>query len=203
MDLRRISPAITRQQKLTVVSVEEVRRQARVDFDEEDDLIRSYIVTAYDHIQRYLRGYILLEEQYEFYTSPCDDGIDLPVRPLSTRASPVTVESRDTAGTYTALTAGTYFIREAVPLAIVREPSSLWPNAFNYVHPRAYRVRIWAGHPTADTIPEPLKQAIRMLAAHFYKNRETTGPDGRDPGAAIPFGLQALCGPYRFALNHS
>lgn len=46
-----------------------------------------------------------------------------------------------------------------------------------------------------ETIPEPLKEAIRQLASHLYENREATlvGVTAQ----ALPFGVLDLLTPYR------
>lgn len=46
-----------------------------------------------------------------------------------------------------------------------------------------------------DPVPEPLKEAVRMLAGHLYENREATlvGITAQE----LPFGLFGLIAPYR------
>ena len=46
MDVRRISPALTTEQKLTVVTLAEAKMQARVSHSFEDSLITSFIAAA-------------------------------------------------------------------------------------------------------------------------------------------------------------
>jgi uncharacterized phiE125 gp8 family phage protein len=48
-----------------------------------------------------------------------------------------------------------------------------------------------AGFGDAAAVPEELKLAIRVLAAHFYEHREG------DRGAPAPSALSALIAPYR------
>ena len=56
----------------------------------------------------------------------------------------------------------------------------------------------FTGIPTDDpetTVPAPVKEAIRQLAAHLYENREATlsGVTAQE----LPFGLLDLLTPYR------
>ena len=44
-------------------------------------------------------------------------------------------------------------------------------------------------------VPEPLKQAIKLLVAHFYENREAT-VIGNTPNV-LPYSVFDLVGPYR------
>lgn len=46
---------------------------------------------------------------------------------------------------------------------------------------------------TADAIPEDIRHAVTLLAAHFYENREAT-TDSRD---LLPLGVASLLAPYR------
>jgi uncharacterized phiE125 gp8 family phage protein len=46
---------------------------------------------------------------------------------------------------------------------------------------------------TALSVPEPLRQAIRLLAAHWYENRSLVA----DAAAALPETVAALIAPYR------
>ncbi len=51
-----------------------------------------------------------------------------------------------------------------------------------------------AGHATPADTPGPLKQAVLMLAAHFYENRESAG-EARV--YSVPRSVDALIAPYR------
>jgi len=54
-------------------------------------------------------------------------------------------------------------------------------------------IRFTAGYgTTADAIPEDLRHAVTLLAAHFYENREAT----TDPRAPLPLGVAGLLAPY-------
>ena len=91
MDLRRISPAITREDKLRVVTVDQVKAQARVPLSDnsEDKLIESYIVSAYDYLsgpEGWLGRCCLLDEEWEDY-------VGMPDR-LRHRASDAALQGR-------------------------------------------------------------------------------------------------------------
>jgi uncharacterized phiE125 gp8 family phage protein len=204
MDLRRISPALTREQKLGVVTVPQVKAQARVIGDDEDGLIESYIISAYDYLsgpEGWLGRCCLLEEEWEYYVGMPDRlGIELPMRPF--REDSLTFEYfRSDA--YTAVDAGFYFVStvDSFP-RIARTRTLSWPY-YGIPFSRAYRIRFKAGFGAAEDIPEPIKLAIKMLCAHWYANRETVGPDGRSVGEDVKYGLRSLCGRYRVALDHS
>jgi uncharacterized phiE125 gp8 family phage protein len=48
---------------------------------------------------------------------------------------------------------------------------------------------------SASDVPEPLRQAIRLLVAHWYENRGLVAGDGQ--GAVLPATVAALIAPYR------
>ena len=48
---------------------------------------------------------------------------------------------------------------------------------------------------TASAVPEPLKQAIRQLVAHWYENRGAGPPD--ESALRMPASVAALIAPYR------
>jgi hypothetical protein len=54
-----------------------------------------------------------------------------------------------------------------------------------------------AGWPTAADVPQPLKAAIMLLAAHFIRNREAV-TIGRSTVESMPlkFAVDALTAPY-------
>jgi uncharacterized phiE125 gp8 family phage protein len=55
-------------------------------------------------------------------------------------------------------------------------------------------IDITAGYGAADDVPAPLKQAVRMLAAHWFENRALVGA-GRD-AAVMPRTVEALIAPF-------
>jgi uncharacterized phiE125 gp8 family phage protein len=209
MDLRRISAPLTREQKLTVVSIADVKLQARVRHDDEDELIAANIATAYDYLSGYdgwTNGFVLLEESFEFYSESLSDTLELPLRPVG-EGGLISVESRDTStADYLALDPATYTFAFDGDLGLIArlQPSLAAPTVF-LPDRRRYRVRFKAGHPNPLTIPESIKKAIVLLAAHYYANREAASPDTRAGvlPERIAYGVQSLAGRYRFSPDHS
>ena len=205
MDLRLISTPLTRELKLSVVTVADVKAQARVSHNDEDELIASYIDAAYDFLSGphgWLGNCCLLAEEFEFFVERTPKvGIELPMRPVPDENT-VLFEVRAADGTYSAVDASLYTRQLANGYTLLRRaPGTSWPY-FRY-HPRAYRIRFIAGFGDATEIPSPIKQGIKLLAAHWYANRETVGPDGRTVGQEIEYGLKSLCGRFRVARDHS
>lgn len=201
MDAIRTSEPLTHAQKLNVVSINELKLHARIIEDDENALLGEFIEAAFDHLHGptgWLNGYCLLEETWRFYLpSTLTFGLEVPVRPL------IAV----TAFEYLGSDGTTY---EAVPTDRYRQigygdhaqlvRTSLPYPYFGTSHPRAYRVTVTAGHPTAAEVPSPLRMAIKLLAAHFYQNREVMVVE---KGSPMAFGLQSLAGRYRVSPDHS
>ncbi|KMO34320.1 head-tail connector protein [Methylobacterium aquaticum] len=208
MDLRRISAPLTRAQKLDVVSLAEVKAQARVMHDEENDLIESYIATAYDYLsgpEGWTNGYCLLEEEFEVYVETLVDVFELPVRPFM--GDTVGFARRDAIiDTYADIDAATYILTNSGDFGMLArlQPSLVSPPAFAR-DPRRYRIRFKAGHEDPATIPEGLKQSIKLLAAHWYVNREATIADPRVSNVSreVQLGVRSLAGRYRIEPDHS
>jgi uncharacterized phiE125 gp8 family phage protein len=58
----------------------------------------------------------------------------------------------------------------------------------------AYVVKYVAGYGGASDVPEPIVQAIKLLTAHLYENREAVTSLGVN---AIPYTIGAMLQPYR------
>jgi len=205
IDLRRVSPPLTHADKLKVVSLEMVKLQARVTGDDENALIGSYIEAAYDYLSGpngWLGRCCLLEEEWECYLPSSGMGfaVDVPMRPLkdSTVTDFSVVQPDGT--TYGAVSTSLWHVAASEGFARLGKTFGYsWPY-FGAPHPRAYRIRFTAGFgTTGESIPSPIRQAIAMLAAHWFRQRETAGEVQEE----VAYGLKALCGRYRMAPDHS
>jgi hypothetical protein len=169
-------------------------------------LIAGFIITAYEYLSGqsgWLGRYAILREQYEYYSPSLPySGVELPMRPWL-QAYPVEISSWDGESGYLPLVPTLYAVTGGeLDFAKVRQVSFSTASFLRY-NPRAYRIQFYAGHINAAEVPMPIKLSIRMLAAHWFANREAVGPDGRTIGQDIPYGLRNLCGRYKIALDHS
>lgn len=60
--------------------------------------------------------------------------------------------------------------------------------------PDAVQVTYTCGYPTVPAIPGPIKAGMKLLGGALWINREAGVPT---PGGPLPFGVDALFGPYR------
>lgn len=207
MDYRRISAPLTREQKLEVCPLDLVKMQARIRHSDEDRLLISYICTAFDFLhgpEGWLNGYCLLQEEFEFFPGRFDRTVELPLRPFF-MDNPVTVDERPSRATdYGTIDAGDYLVTQISDFAILARLVA--PGYASYqTDALVTRIRFKAGWADPAHVPEPIRQSIMMLAAHFYTNREATMPETgtRTMSREIEYGLKSLAGRYRVSPDHS
>ena len=84
--------------------------------------------------------------------------------------------------------------------ATLRFRDSLAYPALHPEYPRPVAVTYTAGWADAAAVPEVVKAAIRLLAGHYYANREAYTAGGSDQ-RAVPFGFTAVCDHYWTGLD--
>lgn len=182
-----------------IVSWAEVKAQGRIDSDAEKSLVESYIAAAtawFDGPAGWLAR--CLGEQVVEVTDCAFGNNALPLQPA---VEILSIKYLDAAGVEQTMPEESYRL-----LANGSVYAQKWPVVGSF--PDAVRVRYRAGYPDivtpaegsnpevrTSTVPAPLRQAILMLAAHWFKNRETvvTGTIA----TSLPFAVEALASPYR------
>lgn len=154
------------------VSLQEARLQCRVDGDDEDALIQSYLDAAVSHLDGYrgILGRCLIAQDWR---------LDLPALPSVLRlpfpdATVVSASYGDAAGGEIA-----WLPHEA--LAPV-----MWRATAGWGRPASIVMRAGFG-PEPEDVPQALRHAILLMVQHFYD---------RAPGD-LPAGAEALISPFR------
>ena len=177
------------------VSVAEVKAQARVDLADEDTLIEGYIRAARETLERLLwRAFITQTLELTLDGWPEGSEIRLPRPPLqSVTAVRYTTED----GTLKTLDPALYVVDAASePGRVVLKRGKSWPSE-TLVPAAGVKVEYVAGYgDQASDVPEPIRQAILLLAAHWYEHREAVS-DGRM--VEVPMGVWWLVEPLRMA----
>lgn len=169
------------------VTLQELKSHLRIDFDDDDVLLNSLIPAARTWVEgQTKRGFITQTWDHAIdYAWPYRGGvyrIDLPLNPV---ASVTSITYVDSAGASQTLAANQYTVvarkhgSYIVPAYDVEWPTVRWV-------PNAITVRFVVG---ASTAPKSIKQAILVLAGHYYENRETTDN--------APKAVESLLSPYR------
>ena len=151
------------------VTLEQQKQQSRITHDGEDTLIRSHIRAATNWCQAFqARQYI--SATYVLTLPILHDPIEIPRSPL---VSVTSITYTDTAEASQTLATSEYTVITSDDMSprIVQAYGKTWPATLPV--DEAVTVTFVAGYgATAATVPDDIQHAIRLLAAHFYENRE-------------------------------
>jgi uncharacterized phiE125 gp8 family phage protein len=177
----------------TPISLAELKAQTRVDDASEDALLAAYVRSATDAIEG-MTGLRMIDQTWEYTidTFPeCCAWLRLPLAPLLALEQ---ITYLDVQGVAQTLPVTTYLIRglgSVQPARLVLAPGQTWPSTW-HGH-GAVMIRFRAGWIDHNGLPEALRQAVLMLAAYWFGQREAAsiGPDS-GPVSHIPFGVREL-----------
>ncbi|GIW49013.1 MAG: hypothetical protein KatS3mg079_489 [Caloramator sp.] len=172
-----------------VVSLEEAKSHLRIDGDDEDILIFSYIKAAREYAEIFT-GRSFVGKTYEYITNPKEkySYVELPMPPLIEVLEVLCVDKNNQE---LKLNEGyDYYVLKGYDESLIYPSLERgWPketlDRFGSI-----KIKYRAGYTDA---PMPVKQAILILTSHFYENRENlTTKDYKE----IPFGVSSLLRPF-------
>jgi uncharacterized phiE125 gp8 family phage protein len=151
-----------------VLSIEQVKRQSRIDGDDEDALIGDLIEEVTDHTERYC-GLRLPVQTLEMR---CDAFADMAVLPDGPVQSITSIEYIAPDGIETALATDVYELRaEGLVPSIVLRYGKAWPS----IQPGSrIVVTAVAGF---DELPPAIRNAMRLWVAKSFEQRENAPDD--------------------------
>lgn len=195
MGLRLLLPPV-----VDPVTVAEQKAFMRVDIPDEDAQIAAFI-TAARRAAESLTGRAFVTQQWKatFDSIPLGKRIELPVAPV---VSVESVSLADDNGVLHALDVAAY------QTDIISEPARI--TLHTYSRPPHWRHRInvaeavfTCGYGADGTsVPEPLKLAVRFMAAHFHENRAAVSDAANIRFEELPMGVRYLLAPYRLWGRH-
>lgn len=196
------------------VSLEEMKLHLRVDHDEDDLLIVSVLKAAREYVEaetgrqlctqtyNWIRNGFPQEgrERDDYYCpgSLLGRSIKFPIPPTQSVTSVTYLAASD--GTSTTLSSSNYElitgwvsgkVHPRIPHArLVEAYNCTWPASRNSI--QSVTIRFVAGYGTAQYVPHEFKAVIKLLAAHYYENREgvITGTISSD----TPYGIERMLG---------
>ena len=164
----------------------DLKLHMRVDSEEENTLILAYIRAA--------RIYLEDAKNQQFITATweyrCEEFPDEFVLNRSPLQSVTSIKYYDTDDVLQTLDSSLYEVDTySVPGRVRPADGETWPVVDDRYN--AITVTFVAGYGTSGSdVPEPTRHAIRLLAAHWFENREATTVNARID--EIPIGVRAL-----------
>jgi len=177
---------------LEPVSVSEAKDYLRIDSAIEDPVVASLILAARLHIEGAL-DIAMLSQGWSLFLDcwPEDGRVPIPLGPLKSVDAVKVYDADDAAQT---VSPETYVVDlSSLRPRLVRQGGALWPRPGRAAN--GIEIALTAGYgDTPDKVPQPIRQAVLMLAAHWYGEREPVVFDRPDE---LPHGVADLLKPFR------
>lgn len=169
------------------------------DLHDEDEDLAAWISTARE-LSEDFTGRVWIDSTWEMLICdwPCG-GLLIPKGPLIAINS---IEYLDADNVYQLADSADYRFAQDEPPRIFWEPSTPIYRGATARHD-SIRLELRLGYPGAGSpndaagVPNLAKQAIRMMVAHWYENREAVATETRQQPSEMPYGFERLLQPLR------
>lgn len=159
----------------------------------DNDLLDIYIKAARQMAEDYTNTALIIktiEQVYEMFPVASENNphaaLKLAVSPLS---SVSTLHYKDGDGTDVLIESTNYDVNNAIkPGLLAPKPNYSWPTVYNGLN--AVKAVYVAGYADAASVPTPIKQAMLLSIAHWYRKRI-------DTPRSMPTQAEFLLNPYR------
>ncbi|MFV0368257.1 MAG: head-tail connector protein [Hyphomicrobiaceae bacterium] len=174
------------------LSVDEVKAHVRIDGSSEDALLQSLILTSRLHIEAAL-GLALIAQSWRLVLDqwPKDGPVKLPISPVRS-VSEMRVLAAN--GTPTVVDAGSYGLDTSQRPARIMFFGTSRPEPERPFAGIEIDLMVGFGE-KANDVPEPVRQALLLLVAHWYEHRDPI--EIGKPTTAVPHAVSRLLHPYR------
>jgi uncharacterized phiE125 gp8 family phage protein len=173
------------------LTLAEAKAFLRVDIDDDDDIITALIVGSRIHVEAQTRRALITQTWRAVRDAwPADGLIALAPAPLQqVTAARVYLED----GTTQSIDLTAFVVDKAsAPARLAFAPWAL-PAPGRAI--AGIEIDMTVGYGAASDVPEPLRQAIRLLVAHWYENRGLVAVGSTI--AQLPVAATALMAPFR------
>ena len=174
------------------VSLSEAKMFLRVEHDDDDDLIAALTAAARVHVEAQTRR-ALITQTWRLIRDVWPAGGALPILPVPLREV-TAIGVYDADGMIHALDVDDFHIDTvSAPAILAFERGAVQaPGRLN----AGIEIDIEVGYGDAgEDVPAPLRQAIKLLVAHWYENRRIIAASGEV--ASLPASVSALIAPFR------
>lgn len=150
------------------LDLDDVKAHLRLDGDDEDALLSSLITTSRLHVEAAL-GLALITQTWGWRADcwPAGGVVEPAIRPVR---SVDRVAVRDADGSVSVVAASDYMVDFSGQTARIAASKGQWPRPG--VRIGGIEIDVTAGFGDAQgEVPEPVRQALRLLVAHWYEVR--------------------------------
>lgn len=179
------------------VTLAEAKLHLRVDNSTDDVLIEALITAARQFLETMARPQLaMITQTWQYIADKWPSSVGLELRPYPLQ-SVDEISYTDEAGTEATFASSNYLVDTvSEPGRLRLRSSASWPSV-TLQELNGLVVEFTAGFgDDGSAVPAPLRQALLLLVAHWYENREialTTGATASE----IPFTVRALMAPWR------
>ena len=169
------------------VSLLEAQEHLRIDVDDDAGLVTNLITAAREYCEGFQRRAFISQTWY-LYLDEWPEYIEVPLPPL--QSSGLSITYYDTANAPLAVSSGDYYVdTNSTPGRIILNYGKTWPST-TLRSANGICVEFIAGYgATAATVPASVRQAMLLLIAHWYENREALS---EKPLSSVPMAVESL-----------
>ena len=180
------------------ISLDEAKAHLRLDTDDDDALVSSLITAARVHIEQVL-GHITVEQTWvevrdawPAYGPGVGGEVRLSLGPVRNLLE---IRVVDPSGSAASIPASDYFTDVvSVPARIGLTDGAVWPQPGRAMN--GIEIEFTAGYGlAAEDVPQPLRQAVLLLVAHWYEQREPVAVGSTM--TELPHMVAGLVAPFR------
>lgn len=175
-----------------IISLAALKLRLRIDGDDEDDLLMSYLRGAVARIDGPDGiGYAMLEQTWRLTLDAFPHTITLPGAPIKRVAK---ISYLDASGVEQVLDAADYrVVVDMEPARVMPATGKFWPATLHAVG--AVKIDYVLGEADAAAVPADLVDAVCLLVGHRYENREAVSVG--NTVTEFPLGVEWLLKDYR------
>jgi uncharacterized phiE125 gp8 family phage protein len=162
------------------ITLDEVRTHCRIDLTYDDDLVAKMLAAAIRHVEQ-ITGWVTTSQMYTKLIKKIPEIIRLPLWPVTA------ITAIEIIG------ATTQNVASDFDIDLTERPAKVIPlsKSFNVATGETLLIAYTAGE--AD-IPDGMRQAVLMLVAHWYENREAIVVG--TISSEVSLGVNQLLSPY-------